>query len=70
MCGLNGLMHGGFSLMLMDEVMYYAVGRIRRGQCYASFRMRLQNPAVIGHKLVAEAWVTKEKGRNSIRKVS
>ena len=25
MCGLNGLMHGGFSLMLMDEVMYYAV---------------------------------------------
>ena len=24
MCGLNGLMHGGFSLMLMDEVMYYA----------------------------------------------
>lgn len=44
MCGLNGLMHGGFSLMLMDEVMYYADEGYGSGQCYASFRMRLQKP--------------------------
>ena len=63
MCGLNGLMHGGFSLMLMDEVMYYAVEGYGVDSVTLHSECDFKNPAVIGHKLVAEAWVTKREGK-------
>lgn len=63
MCGLNGLMHGGFSLMLMDEVMYYAVDAYGVDSVTLHSDCDFKNPAVIGHKLVAEAWVNKREGK-------
>lgn len=63
MCGLNGLMHGGFSLMLMDEVMYYAVDGYGVDCVTLHSDCDFKNPAVVGHKLIAEGWVTKREGK-------
>ena len=61
--GLDGLMHGGFSLMLMDEIMYYAV----EGLSVDCFTLHSDcdfiSPAYIGHHLVAEGWVVKQEGK-------
>lgn len=61
--GLNGLMHGGFSMMLMDEVMYYAVEGYGVDSVTLHNEMDFKNPAVIGKKLIAEGWVTKREGK-------
>ena len=63
MVGLNGLMHGGFSLMIMDEVMYYAVEGYGVDSVTLHSECDFKNPAVVGHKLIAEAWVTKRDGK-------
>ncbi len=63
MCGLNGIMHGGFSLMIMDEIMYYAVDRFGVDSVTLHSECDFKNPAVIGHRLVAEGWVTKRDGK-------
>ena len=62
--GLNGLMHGGFSLMLIDEVMLNAVDHILHVDAVTlNSSTDFKNPAKIGHRMVCEAWVTKQEGR-------
>lgn len=61
MVGLNGLMHGGFSSMLMDEVMYYACEAYGVDTVTLNMKCDFLNPAVAGHKLIAEGWVTKQE---------
>ena len=63
MCGLNGIMHGGFSLMIMDEIMYYAVDYFGVDSVTLHTDCDFKSPAVIGHKLIAEGWVTKRDGK-------
>lgn len=49
--------------MLMDEVMYYAVDAYGVDSVTLHSDCDFKNPAVIGHKLVAEAWVNKREGK-------
>lgn len=63
MAGLDGLMHGGFSLMLMDEVMFYAIEGIGVDCVTLHSECDFKTPAYIGHKLVAEGWILKQEGR-------
>jgi len=61
--GISGLMHGGFTCMLLDEVMYYAIEAL----CVSTLTLNMQvdfiSPAILGHHLVAEAWITNRDGR-------
>lgn len=63
MTGLQGLMHGGFSLMLMDEIMYYAMESLKVDTVTLSSKCDFISPAYIGHKLIAEGWVEKRDGK-------
>lgn len=63
MSGLDGIMHGGFSLMILDEVMFYAVKSYEIDNVTLNSNVDFKNPAIIGHTLVAEAWVAKRDGR-------
>lgn len=55
--GLTGLMHGGFSLMLMDEIMYYAVEGIGVDCVTLHSECDFLNPAILDHRMIAEGWV-------------
>ncbi len=61
--GLNGLMHGGFSLMIMDEVMHYAVEAYGINCVTLHSDCDFVSPAYLDHKLAAEAWVEKVEGK-------
>ena len=63
MTGLQGLMHGGFSLMLMDEIMYYAMEGLKVDTVTLSSKCDFISPAYIGHTLIAEGWVEKRDGK-------
>lgn len=62
--GDNGLMHGGFSMMMLDEAFYY-VCKAGLGQDVVTIFLnsRFKSPAILGHKLAAEAWLTKRDGK-------
>lgn len=61
--GLNGYMHGGFALMLLDEIMVYAVEGLQIDSLTLHSECDFKNPAHIGRKLIAEGWVEKQDGR-------
>lgn len=63
MSGLKGLMHGGFSLMLMDEIMYYAMEGLHVDTVTLNSHCDFVSPAYIGHKMIAEGWVEKREGK-------
>ena len=63
MSGLDGIMHGGFSLMIMDEVMFYAVESYEIDSVTLNSNVDFKSPAILGHTLTAEAWVAKRDGR-------
>ena len=62
--GDSGLMHGGFTMMLFDEALYY-VCKAGLGVDVVTINMNIdfKSPAIVGHCLAAEAWVTDRDGR-------
>lgn len=61
--GLTGLMHGGFSMMLMDEVMYYAVESLGVDCVALHTETDFAGRAYVGHVLRAEGEVERRDGR-------
>lgn len=61
--GLTGLMHGGFSMMLMDEIMYYSVESLGCDSVALHTETDFKGRAYIGHKLRAEGNVERREGR-------
>lgn len=62
--GDNGLMHGGFSMMMMDEAFYYVCrGGLGVDVVTVYLNSNFTGPAILGHKLAAEAWLTKREGK-------
>ena len=61
--GLTGLVHGGFSCMLLDEIMYYAILTLGFDVVTVNMNIDFVGPAKMGHKLIAEGWVEKQEGR-------
>ncbi len=61
--GFNGVMHGGFACMLFDEVMFHAIYSLGLMTVTLNLNIDFINPAIIGHHLVVEAWITDRDGR-------
>ncbi len=63
LAGLNGIMHGGFTMMLLDEIMYYAMEAYGVDSVTLHSETDFKKPAVIGKKLIAEGWVAERDGK-------
>jgi acyl-coenzyme A thioesterase PaaI-like protein len=61
--GYPGLMHGGVTCVLMDEVMYHAIARDDIVSVLAKMTVDYRNPALVGDHLVCEAWIDGHEGR-------
>jgi uncharacterized protein (TIGR00369 family) len=58
-----GMMHGGVTCVLFDEVMYYAVARLGIEAVTTDLRVRYHRPGLVGRRLICEAWVKGRQGR-------
>lgn len=58
-----GLMHGGLTCVLMDEVMYCAISHLGIEAVTVSLTVDYRSPAMVGQRLVCEAQVVERKGR-------
>jgi uncharacterized protein (TIGR00369 family) len=61
--GYPGLMHGGVTCVLFDEVMYHAIARDGVVAVIARMAVDYRGPALVGDLLVCEAEVIKRDGR-------
>ena len=61
--GYPGLMHGGITCVLFDEVMYHAIARKGIIAVIAKMTVDYRSPAVVGDILLCEAWILKHEGR-------
>ncbi len=61
--GYPGLMHGGVTCILFDEVMFHAIARDDVVAVIANMTVDYRNPALVGDPLVCEAEVKKRDGR-------
>jgi uncharacterized protein (TIGR00369 family) len=59
-----GLMHGGITCVLMDEVMYYAIAHHGIEAVTVSLNVEYRSPALVGQYLTCEAWMEKREGRS------
>jgi uncharacterized protein (TIGR00369 family) len=57
-----GLMHGGLTCVLLDEVMYYATARLEAEAVTVSMNVSYRSPARLGDRLICEGWVDKREG--------
>ena len=57
MSGMNGLMHGGFSLMLLDEVMLNACDGAGLDCVTLNSNTDFLSPAILGHEMEATGWI-------------
>jgi uncharacterized protein (TIGR00369 family) len=62
-CGHPGLLHGGVTCILFDEVMFYAVARLGIETVTLTITIDYKSPALEGHHLICEAWIKKHDGR-------
>jgi len=62
-CGHPGLMHGGVTGILFDEVMFHAIARLGIEAVTLSMNIEYINPALEGHILICEGEVEKQDGR-------
>lgn len=58
-----GLMHGGLTCVLMDEVMYHAIARLGIEAVTVSLAVDYKSPALVGQRLMCEARVRERDGR-------
>jgi uncharacterized protein (TIGR00369 family) len=61
--GYPGLMHGGITCVLFDEVMFHAIARNEVVAVVAKMTVDYRSPALVGDLLVCEAWIVKQDGR-------
>ncbi|HEY3421475.1 MAG TPA: PaaI family thioesterase [Methanomassiliicoccales archaeon] len=61
--GYPGLMHGGVTCVLFDEVMYHAVARNETVAVIAKMTVDYRSPALVGDLLICEAEVVRREGR-------
>jgi uncharacterized protein (TIGR00369 family) len=61
--GYPGLMHGGVTCVLFDEVMYHAVARKGVVAVVAKMTIDYRSPALVGDLLVCEALINRHEGR-------
>jgi len=62
-CSCPGLMHGGVTCVLLDEVMYHAVAGLGTEAVTVSLSIDYRSPGLAGQHLVCEAWVQGREGR-------
>jgi acyl-coenzyme A thioesterase PaaI-like protein len=61
--GYPGLMHGGITCVLFDEVMYHAVARNDIVAVIAKMTVDYRSPALVGDRLVCEAEIIGQERR-------
>jgi uncharacterized protein (TIGR00369 family) len=61
--GYPGLMHGGVTCILFDEVMFHAVAKKDVVAVIANINVDYRGPALVGDVLICEAWIVKHEGR-------
>jgi uncharacterized protein (TIGR00369 family) len=62
-CGHPGLMHGGVTGILFDEVMFYAIARLGIETVTLTMNIEYISPALEGHILICEAELENHDGR-------
>jgi uncharacterized protein (TIGR00369 family) len=58
-----GMLHGGVTCVLMDEVMYHTIAHLGIEAVTASMTVDYRRAALVGQHLVCEAWVVAREGR-------
>jgi uncharacterized protein (TIGR00369 family) len=58
-----GMMHGGVTCVLLDEVMYHIVARLGIEAVTTSLTVDYRHVALVGRRLICEAWIENRKGR-------
>jgi uncharacterized protein (TIGR00369 family) len=58
-----GMMHGGVTCVLLDEVMYHAIARLGIEAVTASLAVNYRRAALVGRHLICEAWIEDREGR-------
>lgn len=63
-CGFPGMLHGGLSCVMLDEVMCYAI--LDRGMVAVTLSVQVEflRPGRQGHTMRVEGWVETVEGRN------
>lgn len=61
--GYPGLMHGGITCVLFDEVMFHAIAKKEIVAVIAKMTVDYRGPALVGDLLICEAWIVKREGR-------
>ncbi|OPY31328.1 MAG: Thioesterase superfamily protein [Methanomassiliicoccales archaeon PtaU1.Bin124] len=61
--GYPGILHGGVTCVLFDEVMYHAVSMVGVVAVLAKIAVEYKRPARNGDLLLAEAEIVERKGR-------
>jgi uncharacterized protein (TIGR00369 family) len=61
--GYPGLLHGGVTCVLFDEVMYHAIARDGTVAVIANLNVDYRSPALVGDLLVCEGTVVRHEGR-------
>jgi uncharacterized protein (TIGR00369 family) len=61
--GYPGLMHGGITCVLFDEVMYHTIARKGIIAVIAKMTVDYRSPALVGDGLICEAWIVRHEGR-------
>ncbi len=62
-CGYPGLMHGGVTGVLFDEVMFHAIARLDIETVTLNMNIDYVGPALEGHLLICEAEIENHEGR-------
>jgi uncharacterized protein (TIGR00369 family) len=62
-CGHPGLLHGGITGILFDEVMFYAIARSGTEAVTLKMTINYSSPALEGDHLICEAWIENQEGR-------
>ena len=61
--GFPGLMHGGMTCVLFDEVMFHAIAKKDIVAVIANLNVDYRSPALVGDLLTCEAHIVKHQGR-------
>jgi uncharacterized protein (TIGR00369 family) len=56
--GYPGILHGGITCVLMDEVMFHAIARLGVAAVTVTLAVSYRRPALTGYHLVCDAWVS------------
>jgi acyl-coenzyme A thioesterase PaaI-like protein len=62
-CGFPGILHGGITFTVLDEVMCYTVVALDMVAVTLSVKIDYVSPGRVGHKLRVEGWIEKIDGK-------